>query len=348
MTKVGQSRLAEVDFTNLPFGKITSDHMAIAEYEGGEWKNARVVPFGPLSFSPMMMALHYGQAVFEGMKAYRGSDGKIRLFRTDAHVARFNYSLLRMSMPDMSADMFLSMLQTLIKTDAAWIPTQPNTSYYIRPIVFATEAQTKVHPSETYTAVIFGCPSGPYYSNPLKLKVEQTFSRAAPGGVGGTKTAGNYAASLYPTVIANKEGFDQVLWTDASTHSFVEESGTMNVMFVINGILITPPLGSTILPGITRDTILALANDRKIPVEERSISVDEIFAAHKRGTLTEAFGTGTAAVIIPYASITRGRETITIPPLTDASIGTQLLKTLNDIRSGATTDPHGWVEVVEA
>jgi branched-chain amino acid aminotransferase len=295
-----------------------------------------------------MMAWHYGQAVFEGMKVYRGTDGKIRFFRLDAHTARLNYSLLRMSMPDMSADMFTSMLRTFIQTDAAWIPNQAGTSFYVRPVVFATEAQVKVHPADAYTAVIFGCPSGSYYDKPLNLKVEETFSRAAPGGVGSTKTAGNYAASLYPTIIANKEGYDQVLWTDANTHTFVEESGTMNVMFVINGILVTPPLNSAILPGITRDSILTLANDRKIPVEERPISVDEIFAAHKRGTLTEAFGTGTAAVIAPYASITRGgTNTIHIAPLSDASIGTQLMKSLNDIRNGIAPDQHEWVEVME-
>lgn len=347
VTKVGQSRLAEVDFTNLPFGKITSDHMAIAEYEGGDWKNARVVPYGPLSFPPAMMAWHYGQAVFEGMKVYRGHDGKIRFFRLDAHTARFNYSLLRMSMPDMSQDMFISMLRAFIQIDAAWISNQPGTSFYVRPVVFATEAQVRVHPSDTYTAVIFGCPSGAYYDKPLNLKVEQTFSRAAPGGVGSTKTAGNYAAALYPTNIANKEGYDQVLWTDASTHSFAEESGTMNVMFVINGILVTPPLNGTVLPGITRDSILTLASDRKIPIEERPISIDEIFAAHKRGTLTEAFGTGTAAVIAPYASITRGNETIHIQPLSDASLGVQLMKSLSDIRMGIAPDPHDWVEIFE-
>jgi branched-chain amino acid aminotransferase len=346
VTNVAKSHIMDVDFNNLPFGKVMSVHMAIAEYAGGVWQNARVVPYGPLSLPPSIVALHYGQTVFEGMKVFRGADGVVRFFRVDMHAKRLNTSLKRLGMAELPEELFMSMLHAFVRTDAAWVSNVAGTSFYVRPFVFATDPQVKMHASEEYTFIIFGCPSGPYYDKPIKLKVEQTYSRAAPGGAGSTKAGGNYGASLYPTILANREGFDQLLWTDAATHALVEESGTMNIMFVIDSELITPPLGDTILPGITRDSLLTIARDMGIRVVERPISVDELFAAHAKGKLTEAFGTGTAVVVSPFASITRADSTINMAPPNDQSIGTRLQTSLTNIRHGRVSDTHGWVDAL--
>lgn len=346
ITRVARSRVSEVDRADLPFGGVFTDHMAIVDYADGAWRNPRVVPFAPLELSPAAMVLHYGQAVFEGMKVFKNGDGHAVGFRLDAHVARLNRSCARLMMPEVPDELFREMLKAVVSVDTDWIPTAEGSSLYVRPFVIATDAALGVKPSKTYSFIIILSPSGPYYSAPLKLKVEETYSRAAPGGVGSAKAAGNYAASLLPTAQAVSEGFDQVLWTDSATHTFVEESGTMNICFVIDGKLVTPAIGDTVLDSITRSSLVALAHDKGIPVDERRVRVDEVCDAIEKGTLTESFGVGTAVVVAPVASITYKGKTYTVPAPTEQSISMKLKAELSAIRTGAASDPHGWVEIL--
>jgi branched-chain amino acid aminotransferase len=323
-----------------------SDHIAVMDYANGAWGAPRIVPHENISLSPAASVLHYGQAVFEGMKAFRDGSGDIVLFRTPAHVKRLNKSLRRLAMPEIDEDTFHEMLYALVRTEKEWIPTAPESSLYIRPVVIGTEAFFGVHPSETYSFYIITSPSGPYFSKPVRVRVEETYSRAAPGGIGSTKAAGNYAASLLPAKEAADAGFDQVLWTDSSTHIFIEESGCMNVMFVMGDTLVTPALGDTLLPGLTRDSLLTLAREAGIKTEERKVSISEIVAAHADGRLKEVFGVGTAATVSAIASITFRDKEYTIPPLSETSTGTKLRAMLVDIKTGKAPDTHSWVERV--
>ncbi|MGY8918003.1 MAG: branched-chain amino acid aminotransferase, partial [Flavobacteriales bacterium] len=247
------SSISQVNFDDITFGKVFSDHMFVMDFVDGEWKRGSIEPFAPLTISPSTMALHYGQSIFEGMKAYRQTDGSVSMFRPGANISRFNLSAQRMCMPSVPEDIFMQALVELIGVDEAWVPNDPQSSLYIRPLLFATDSHVGVRPSHSYKFIIFTCPVGQYYSKPVSVKVETEFTRAASGGTGAAKAAGNYAAAMLPTKLANEQGYDQLLWTDAKTHSFIEECGTMNVAFVIDGKMIIPSTSNTVLAGITRN-----------------------------------------------------------------------------------------------
>jgi len=343
ITKTSKSRINEVDFSNLVFGAQFSDHMLVAEYSDGKWSEPEIKPFGPMSFTPAMHTLHYGQAIFEGQKAYYMEDGNIGIFRPDANAKRLNHSAKRMFMPEFPEDLFLEGIKALVEIDKEWVPKEENHSLYLRPFMFGSSEFVAARPSEKFIFCILTSPVGPYYAGNVKVKVEETYTRSATGGVGSTKCAGNYGGAFYATDQAKKEGYMQVIWTDHKNHELIEESGTMNVAFIINDTFITPPLSDRILGGITRDSILTMLRDRDIvKVEERPIKVEELVAAAEAGTLQEAFGMGTAAVISPISTIGfRG---------TDFEVGTpadgyamKIKKALTDLRSGKTEDPYNWM-----
>jgi branched-chain amino acid aminotransferase len=341
--RIKKSGINEVDFNNLEFGKHLSDHMLVADYDNGQWSTLNIMPFGDLKFSPAMLSIHYGQSVFEGMKAFRTSTGEINIFRPHKHLERFNRSLDRMCMPRISEEMWLSTLQALIEVDQQWVPNNEGASLYIRPVMFATESRLGVKVSDQYKFIILTCPVGPYQAKPYRLKVENKFVRTAEGGTGFAKCAGNYGGAFYPTQIAREEGFDQILWTDHKEHRYIDEVGMMNVMFVINGKLITPQLSTAILDGVTRDSILTLA--KEIPsfsIEERRITIDEIEEGFVKGTLTEAFGTGTAAVVAPIAVIQINGKDYQIPIAGPTSFQQQVKKKLHNLRMGLEPDKYGW------
>lgn len=346
ITRTSASRLNQTDYSNLPFGKIFSDHMFVADYADGEWKNFEIVPYGDLTFSPAMASLHYGQTFFEGLKAYRHPDGKAVVFRPDKNAARFNLSAQRMCMPELPTEIFIRSIAALVDLDKDWIPTTAGTSLYIRPYMFATDPYLGVQPSKTYKYIILTCPVGAYFSKPLNVKVEDKYSRSSEGGFGFAKAGGNYGGSLFPAQEALKEGFDQIIWTDGRDHEYVEELGAANVMFMLDGTLVTPSTRDTILNGVTRDTVLTLARSWGIPVEERRVSVAEVIEGLKKGVLTEAFGAGTAATIAPIASIGHQGNVYTLPDQLKAEFSNKVLKTLNDIRYGLAPDEFGWNYVV--
>nr|WP_068887814.1 branched-chain amino acid aminotransferase [Pedobacter panaciterrae] len=346
VTKTEQTRLTVTDFSQLPFGKVFSDHMFIAEYENGEWTNLQVLPYGPIPMSPAISALHYGQAIFEGMKAYRLADGKVSVFRADKNFERFNKSATRMAMPSIPHDIFMQGIAALIEIDNKWIPSQDGYSLYIRPVMFATDPYLGVKASDKYTFALLTTPTGPYYSKALKVKIETEFTRADEGGVGYAKTAGNYARSLYPFAEAQKEGFDQLIWTDAVSHEFIEEAGTANLIFVIDGKLVTPSVRSTVLDGVTRDTIIKLAKKAGIEVEERRVSVKEVIEGIENGRLTDAFAAGTAATVTPIGEIGYQGRVYTLTDPSTRTVSAGIAKTLNDIRYGLAPDEFGWNWIV--
>lgn len=316
--------------------------MFVADYENGEWKNLQIIPYGEISMSPAASALHYGQAIFEGIKAYKQQNGEIVIFRPLNNFERFNISADRMVMPAVPEDIFMQGMVQLINLDREWVPSNEGQSLYIRPFMFATEPVIGVHASETYKFIIITGPTGAYYPKPLKVKIETHYARAVEGGVGYAKTAGNYARSLYPTQQAQKEGFDQLIWTDAKEHAYIEESGTTNVMFVINNVLITPSTRDTILDGVTRKSILALAHAWDMEVEERRVSVAEVITAAQNGSLQEAFGAGTAATIAQIAQIGYEGEVYTLPEPASREFSNKVLKALSDIRYGVIEDKFNW------
>jgi branched-chain amino acid aminotransferase len=344
VTKTQNSKLATIDFSNLVFGKTTSDHMFVADFKNGEWSNLRIEPYAPLSLNPANATLHYGQSIFEGMKAYKNSNDEIIVFRGDANWKRLNESAERMCMPTLPEEIFMEGLMQLLDLDRDWVPTAKGASLYVRPYMFATDDYIGVKPSDSYKFIIFTCPVGNYYSKPLSVKVERNFTRANEGGTGFAKTAGNYAASLYPALQAQREGYDQLLWTDGKTHSKIEESGTMNVIFKINGMLITAPINTgTILKGITRSSVIQLAQDWNEPVEERFLTVKELEAALKDGSLEEAFGTGTAATIAHIERINVNGNDYTLPRIDSNSFSIRVLAELDGIKYGEIEDTHNWV-----
>jgi branched-chain amino acid aminotransferase len=347
VTKTSHSRISEVDFSNLKFGASFSDHMFVVDYADGRWGQGKIVPYGPWSFDPSMAALHYGQAIFEGQKAYRSPKGEILVFRPHANFERFNLSAIRMSMPEVSEELFIGGMMQLIQLDRDWVPSSEGSSLYLRPFMVSTDEFLGVRTSENYRFAIICSPVGQYYSEPIRVKVEKEFSRVADGGIGNAKAAGNYGASLYPTKLAQQAGFHQLLWTDAATHTYFEESGTMNVMFLVGNTLITPSIGSTILKGVTRDSVLTLARERGVTVEERRVSVEEIVQALKEGRLKEAFGVGTAATIAPIAMIQNDGIDYHLPPLDQRPFAPSILKELTDIRTGAVEDRHHWMMKVQ-
>lgn len=346
--RIKNSRIGEVDFKNLEFGAHLADHMLVSDFSNGQWNSPKIVPFGEIRITPAMLSLHYGQAVFEGLKAFRTKTGDINIYRPHKHLARLNRSLDRMCMPSISEEMFLAALQALIEVDQQWVPEGDGSSLYIRPLVFATESRLGVKVSDHYKFVIMTSPVGPYQSKPYRLKVEKHFVRTAEGGTGFAKCAGNYGGAFYPTQLARKEGFDQILWTDHKEHLYIDEVGMMNVMFVLDGKLITPKLTSAILEGVTRDSILTLAREMALfPVEERKISMDEIKEGFKKGTLTEAFGTGTAAVVAPIAVIHIDGKDYEIPEAGPTSLQQMVKEKLNNMRLGLEPDRYGWNYIIK-
>jgi len=347
ITKAENSRLSTVDFNNIPFGRTFSDHMFTADYIDGEWTNFEIIPFGHFTIHPACLALHYGQSIFEGMKASQNQDGQPLLFRPEMHAKRLNDSARRMVMPEFPEDVFVEALHQLVGIDSGWIPAKAGSALYIRPLMFANGEFIGVRPSDRYKFIIFTGPVGPYYPKPVRLLAENKYVRAAEGGVGEAKVAGNYAASLLPAAIAKKKGFDQVMWMDAKEFKYIQEAGTMNLMFVIDGTVITPATDGAILKGITRDTMLKILQDKGIKVEERAITIDEVIEAYKNGKLEEAFGTGTAAVVAHVADITYGDIQIDLPPLESRKIGNMLKKEIDGLRAGIIEDTNDWVVPVK-
>lgn len=344
ITKSSHSKLSETDFSSLVFGKSISDHMFVADYQNGAWGDLRIVPYGPMEIYPGNATLHYGQAIFEGMKAYKNEKGEVLVFRAEANAKRLNESATRMCMPTLPENIFIEALRQLLAVDKDWVPQEKGSSLYIRPFMFAMDNYLGVKPSESYRFMIFTSPVGAYYSKPVSVKVETNYTRATEGGTGEAKAAGNYAASLYPAQLAQKEGYDQLLWTDGKTHSQIEESGTMNVMFKIKGILITAPTGKgTILKGITRDSVIQLAKDWRHKLEERFLTVAELQESLENGTMEEAFGVGTAATIAFIHKIhVNGKDYLLPEPAADA-FSKNVLKTLDGIKYGELQDPHQWM-----
>lgn len=341
--KTSQTRIGEIDFNNLHFGKVFADHMFIADYKNERWGDSKIVPYGQVLMSPSTSALHYGQAIFEGMKAYKNDKGEVLLFRPLDNHKRINLSAERMAMPSIPQELFMEGLKQLISLDNQWVPTTEGASLYIRPFLIGTDEYIGVKPSDDYRFYIITSPGGAYYNEPVKVLVETNFIRAVEGGVGYVKASGNYGRSLYPTKLAQQRGYQQIIWTDGRNHRYLEESGTMNLMFVIDDVLITPPLGDTILAGITRDSVLTLARDWKMKVQERKISIDEVIDAHKRGTLEEAFGTGTAATIAHISLIGFEGKDYELPPVENRVFSHRVSKELDNIRKGKTEDIHNWM-----
>ncbi len=345
--KVEKSRIGEVDFANIQFGKKYSDHMLVAHYENGAWLQPEIVPYGDLALSPATTFIHYGQSIFEGVKAYKNPQGEPIIFRPEENWKRMNRSAHRMAMPDVPREIFVEGMKALVDLDRDWIPTSEDTALYIRPFMFATDEFIGVKPAEKFTFMIITSPSGPYYSKPVSIYVSDSYVRAFPGGIGFTKAAGNYGMSMYPTQEVRKMGYDQILWTDGFTHKKVQEIGTMNFFVVIGDKVLTPDIDhDTILAGVTRDSVITLLKEKGITVEEREIDIDEIMEANEKGLLREAFGTGTAASIAPIASLTYENKTVNLPPMETWAVANALKATLSDIRYGRVADTHGWTEKV--
>lgn len=341
--KIKESKVKDMDFANLEFGKTFSDHMFVMDYKDGKWQQARILPYQNLSMSPSASVIHYGQSVFEGMKAFKNKEGRFGLFRPDKNIARMNKSAVRLCMPEVPEDIFMEALTRMVQMDHEWIPTGELSSLYIRPVLFATDDFIGVKASETYRFLIFTSPVNAYYAKPVRVKIERHFTRAAKGGTGYAKAAGNYAGSLYPAKLANQEGYDQLLWTDSKEHKYIEESGTMNVMFVVDGKLLTPELGDTILDGVTRDSVIKLAKDWGLEVEERRIKVDEIVQAMKEDRLEEAFGCGTAATIAHIATIADGERVYELPSVENRKLSNKLSKFFVDLKKFREKDQHNWM-----
>lgn len=348
ITRTQHSRLPGMDLTNVPFGKVFSDHMFIADYDGKAWVNPRIEPFGPLKLHPATMALHYGQAIFEGMKAFKSFDGRPLLFRPEMHAHRINASAHRLSMPAFPEDLFLEAVNQLVAVDQDWIPTSEGSALYLRPFMIATDEFIGVRPSQTYSFIIFTCPVGPYYAKPVRLWVEQEYVRAVKGGTGEAKAAGNYAGALYPAKLAQDRGFDQVMWMDAHEFKYIQEVGTMNIFFVLGDKVVTPSTDGAILKGITRDSFLAILRHKGYEVEERPITIDEIVDAYKNGQLREAFGAGTAAVVSHIEAIGYKDLVMELPPIESREIGEMLKAEISGLRDGTIEDNYGWVVPVTA
>ncbi|MCE3282286.1 MAG: branched-chain amino acid aminotransferase [Chitinophagaceae bacterium] len=341
------SRIDEADLSDPGFGKYMSDHMFTCKFIDGEWMAAQVIPFGDMLISPAALALHYGQSVFEGMKAFRMQDGRINIFRLEKHWERLNSSLHRMCMPKIPKELFTGSLRQLVDIDRNWVPMKADTALYLRPFVFASEAKMGVKVSEEYTFVIITGPVEIIYAKPIRVKVEREFIRAAKGGTGYAKCSGNYGAAFYPTQQAKAQGYDQVLWTDATEHQYIEESGMMNVMFIINDKLITPALSDSILDGVTRDSLIVLAREMGLQVEERKIGVDELKLAFLNKTITEAFGAGTAAVVAPIATIGIDEREYHLPAYSGSNIMFKLKSRLDALRTGIEKDVFRWNSIID-
>ncbi len=334
----------------LKFGTIFTDHMFLMNYETGKgWHDARIVPYQPLSLEPSSMVFHYGQEMFEGLKAYKTEDGRTLLFRPDKNIERANRSNIRLCIPEIPEEDFLDALKSLVKIDEAWIPTKPGTSLYIRPFVIATDPFLGVRPSDTYLFIIILSPVGAYYPeglNPVKIWIEDEYVRAVRGGIGEAKTGGNYVASLKSQVKAHDEGYSQVLWLDGVERKYIEEVGAMNIFFKIDGTVVTPKLNGSILPGVTRDSVINLCKAWGLPIEERKISIDEIYEAYKNGKLEEVFGTGTAAVISPVKELRWENHIMQVGEGQIGEYSQKFYDTITGLQLGKIEDTFNWtVEV---
>ncbi|MBU6157784.1 MAG: branched-chain amino acid aminotransferase [Bacteroidetes bacterium] len=343
VTLTEKSRAQELNMQNIPFGKHFSDHMLIAIYENGQWGTPEIKPFQPLSLSPANAAIHYGQSIFEGIKAYRHADGSSHIFRPYDNYRRFNASAARLQMPAVPEDIFIEGMRRLIDLDRNWIPGFADHSLYVRPFMFAMDDTIGVKPSESYAFMIILSPTGPYYAAPMKIYVEEYFVRAVPGGIGFAKAAGNYAAAMHATAEAKKKGYDQVLWMDAIEHKYVQECGTMNVFFIFEGEAVTPDLKEgTILAGVTRDSVIEVLQDMGLKVSERPISIDEIISSYQSGKLKEVFGTGTAATISLIREL--GYKDIKMDfDIKQWEIAPRVKQLLSDIREGKAADTKKWL-----
>jgi len=341
ITQAEKSNLSELDFNNIPLGTTFTDHMFICDYENGEWTNPRIVPIGLIPTHPAAMALHYGQAIFEGMKAYKDTDGNPMLFRPEQNAKRLNLSSDRMGMPNVPEQLFVQGLTELVSLEHNWIPPQQGSALYLRPFMYADEPFIGMRAATHYKFIIMASPAGPFFSKRIKLWAEKQFIRAASGGTGEAKAAGNYAAAIRPTELAKAKGYDQVLWLDAHEHKYIQEVGTMNIFFKINGEFITPELDGSVLHGITRASVLDMLKDMNYKVTERKITIDEIKEASTDGTLEEAFGTGTAVGIAYIQEI--GLEGETIHVSDESPVGLEVNDTLNAIKTGQLEDKFGWM-----
>ena len=345
VTKTTKSKLNKIDFSNLPFGTVFSDHMLICNYKDGHWGAAEILPYGPIPMAPGSQVLHYGQSVFEGMKAFKNDSNELLLFRKEENFKRLNQSAVRLSIPLIDESVFINGLDSLLKIDSEWCKADQGYSLYIRPFIFASSECVKASASEEYTFIIITSPTINYYAGEMNVVIEEHYTRAPQGGVGYAKAAGNYAASFYPTKQANAKGFQQLIWTDAKEHKYIEESGTMNIWFRIGDILITPELSDSILGGITRDSIITLAKDNGIKVEERRILITEVIEAFNSGILSEVFGTGTAVAVNPINSITFRDDRMVIKEQTD-SFALKLKQQLQAIQKGSIVDIYDWTSKV--
>jgi branched-chain amino acid aminotransferase len=343
LEKVKKSRLPELDFSNLPFGKVYTDHMFQADYRDGQWKNFRIVPYGHMLVSPATPAIHYGQSIFEGMKAHISPSGETLVFRPLDNWKRMNISAERMCMPEIPEEVFMGGLQELLDLERAWIPTAEGSSLYIRPFMFSADEYIGIRPSQDFTFMIILSPVGAYYAAPVKVKIETHYTRAVKGGTGFAKAGGNYGAALYPTKLAVDQGYHQLIWTDGTQHQYIEESGTMNVMFILEDTLVTPPLSDSILAGITRDSVLQIARSWGITVEERKISVHELLENIYHGKVKEAFGVGTAATIANIELIGHDGKDHLLPPVSQRTFATKIYNELDAIKRGLVPDKFGWM-----
>jgi branched-chain amino acid aminotransferase len=343
VTRTTTPRFSEQLRDTAAFGSVFSDHVLVADYADGKWTDPVIVPYGPMPLAPAPVVGHYGQGIFEGFKAHPRAGNGAALFRPDANHARMNRTCQRMAMPEIDASIFIDGTAALVRVDREWIPATPGSALYIRPVMFATGEPLGVRPSEQYRFIIETCPSAPYFSGAVDLLVEEHYVRAFPGGTGAAKCAGNYAGSLVAAREAQAKGFHNVLWLDGVERRYVEEAGLMNVVFVIDGTVVTPPLSGTILPGITRDSVLTLLREMGVPVAERRIAIDEVFDAHAIGRLEAAAGVGTAATIAPIGRLRYKDQEITVPPVTPDSPLGRVGVELDAIRTGAAPDRHGWM-----
>ncbi len=344
--KAKNSKIGQVDFNNLPFGQVYTDHMLVCDFENGKWSSPKIVPYQHISLDPSAKIFHYGQSIFEGMKAYKDEQDAIWLFRPLDNQKRLNISAKRLAMPELPEAYFMEGLEALLLLEKDWIPTVKDSSLYIRPFMFASGNGFHASPSDKYKFIIACSPSGPYFGGKLKVLIEQQYSRSANGGVGFAKAGGNYAGQFYPTNLAIQKGYQQVIWTDDTTHENIEEAGAMNIFIRINETLVTAPTSDRILDGITRKSIIELAKDQGIPVEVRNISVHEIIKASENGSLKEMFGAGTAAVISPIAGFGYKDKDFSLPELED-TYAAALKKQITDIQYNRSADKFGWRVRVE-
>ncbi|GAA0749116.1 branched-chain amino acid aminotransferase [Gaetbulibacter jejuensis] len=343
--KIEKSKVDTIDFNNIPLGTSFTDHMFICDYKDGEWQNPRIEPLALIPTHPAAMALHYGQAIFEGMKANVDADGTPMLFRADKNAARLNFSADRMGMPNVPEELFVEGLKQLVAMDKAWIPPQEGSALYLRPFMYADEAFIGMRAATSYKFIIMASPAGPFFSKRIKLWAEKKFVRAVDGGTGEAKAAGNYAAAIRPTELAKAKGYDQVLWLDAVEHEYIQEVGTMNIFFKIDGKFITPRRDGAILDGITRMSVIDILKDKGFEVIERPITLTEIREASEKGLLEEAFGTGTAVGIAYIQSI--GTENGDIHVSDESPVGLEVNDTLNAIKTGKIEDKFNWMIKVE-